>query len=199
MNLTGLERIIEKIAAESLEKCNSIISDAKAKGDSILAEARAEAGRDADAAVALGKAEAEKIELSAKSKAESITRTRYLQVKNAVVNDIIAAAYERIESMDNEAYFDFLLHLCEKNAAEGEGVMYLSKRDLERLPADFEAKVNSLIFEKGALMISKTPGTLENGFILVYGDMEVNCTLRAVFDEKHDLLKDVLGRALFTE
>lgn len=199
MNLTGLERIIEKIAAESREKCNSIISDAKAKADSILAEARAESTREADAAVDLGKDEAKKIELSAKSKAESITKTRYLQVKNAVVNDVIAAAYERIEAMDEESYFDFLLRLCEKNVAEGEGVMYLSKRDLERLPAEFEAKVNSLIFEKGALMISKTPGNFENGFVLVYGDMEVNCTLRAVFDEKHDLLKDVLGRALFTE
>lgn len=199
MNLTGLERIIEKIAAESREKCNSIISDAKAKADSILAEARAESTREADAAVDLGKAEAKKIELSAKSKAESITKTRYLQVKNAVVNDVIAAAYERIEAMDEESYFDFLLRLCEKNVVEGEGVMYLSKRDLERLPAEFEAKVNSLIFEKGALMISKTPGNFENGFVLVYGDIEVNCTLRAVFDEKHDLLKDVLGRALFTE
>ena len=77
--------------------------------------------------------------------------------------------------------------------------MYLSERDLDRLPEDFEEKVNSLIFEKGALMISKKPGNLENGFILVYGDMEVNCTLRAVFDEKHDLLKDLLGKALFTE
>lgn len=199
MNLTGLEKIIEKIAAESLEKCNSIISEAGKKGDELLAEARAKASRDSDAVIAGGKAEAEKIELSAKSKAESITKTRYLQVKNAVVNDVIAAAYERIEAMNDESYFDFLLRLCEKNAADGEGVMYLSKRDLGRIPPDFEEKVNSLIFEKGALMISKTPGELENGFILAYGDMEVNCTLRAVFDEKHDNLKDILGKALFTE
>lgn len=199
MNLTGLERIIEKIGTESLEKCNSIISDAKKKGDGLLAEARAKAGRDSLAALDKGRAEAEKIELSAKSRAESITKTRYLQVKNAVINDIIAAAYEKLDTMDAEGYFDFLLTLCEKNAAEGEGVMYLSKRDLERMPPDFEERVNSLIFERGALMVSKTPGELENGFVLAYGDMQVNCTLRAVFDEKYDTLKDMLGKALFAE
>ena len=197
--MTGLEKIVEKIAAESLEKCNSIISDAEKKSDELIAENRARANRDGEAIVAEGRAKAKKINLSAKAKAESITRTKYLEVKNAVVNDIIAAAYEKLDSMDSDSYFDFLLNLCAKNAADGEGIMYLSERDLDRLPEDFEEKVNSLIFEKGALMISKTPGKLENGFILVYGDMEVNCTLRAVFDEKHDLLKDLLGKALFTE
>ena len=75
--------------------------------------------------------------------------------------------------------------------------MYLSKRDLERAPEDFEESINSLVYEKGAVRLSKKPRDIENGFVLVYGDMEVNCTLRAIFDEKHDLLRDALCKELF--
>ena len=38
---------------------------------------------------------------------------------------------------------------------------------------------------------------IENGFVLVYGDIEINCTLRAVFDERMDNLKDLLRPLLF--
>ena len=34
-------------------------------------------------------------------------------------------------------------------------------------------------------------------FILTYGDIEINCSLKAVFDENMDRLKDMLSTALF--
>ena len=132
-----------------------------------------------------------------KAKAESITRTKYLEVKNAVVNDVIAAAFEAVENMDDEAYFDLLYKLCVKNIEKGECDLYLNVRDLKRLPADFEDKINSAVYETGAVHIAKQPKPIENGFVLVYGDMEVNCTLRAVFDSSMDALKDLLGPMLF--
>lgn len=197
--LTGIEKIIEKIRQESLEKCNSIIAEAKQNGSEIVIEAKAKAAMDAETIIEKGKAEAARKEEAAKSAAQTVTKTRYLEVKNAIVNDIIAAAYEKIEQMEPAEYFALLLSLCEKNVESGEGVMYLSKRDLERVPEDFEESVNSLVYEKGAVRLSKKPREIENGFVLEYGDMEVNCTLRAIFDEKHDLLRDVLCKELFSD
>lgn len=195
--LTGIEKIIEKIRQESLEKCNAIIAEAKENGNELVAASKAKAEKDAEKIINDGKKEAARKEAAAKAAAETITKTRYLEVKNAIVNDIIAAAYEKIEKMEDEQYFSLLLSLCEKNVESGEGVMYLSKRDLERAPEDFEESVNSLVYEKGAVRLSKKPKDIENGFVLVYGDMEVNCTLRAIFDEKHDLLRDALCKELF--
>ena len=46
-------------------------------------------------------------------------------------------------------------------------------------------------------MVSRDAVPIENGFVLLYGDIEVNCTLRAVFDERMDDLKDLLNPLLF--
>lgn len=197
--MTGIEKIVEKIRQESLEKCNAIIAEAKDNGNEIVLASKMKAAKEAEIIIENGKKEAARKEASAKSAAETISKTRYLEVKNAIVNDIIAAAYERIESLEPAQYFELLLALCEKNVESGEGVMYLSKRDLERVPEDFEESVNSLVYEKGAVRLSKKPMEIENGFVLVYGDMEVNCTLRAIFDEKHDLLRDALCKELFSD
>lgn len=197
--MTGLEKIVEKIGEESLEKCRAKIADAEEEGRRIILEAKNKAEKDAAEILLNGKKEAERKNAVSKASAETITKTRYLEVKNAVINDIIAAAYEKIENMSDEEYFELLSSLCEKNFEKGECVMYLSPRDLERAPADFEERLNSLVYEKGAVRLSKTPKEIENGFVLVYGDMEVNCTLRAVFDERLDLLKDVLCKSLFSE
>ena len=75
--------------------------------------------------------------------------------------------------------------------------MYLSAQDLQRLPQDFEDRINAEIYETGAVQVSRTPKEIDNGFVLVYGDIEINCTLRAVFDERMDALKDLLHPLLF--
>ncbi len=199
MYLTGIEKIVEKIRNESLKNCAATVEQAKQEAANIIMQAKFDAAKEASLVVENGKAEAEKTLAIAKSSAETVTRMRYLQVKNAIVNDVIAAAYEKIESMESDEYFSLLLLLAEKNAETGEGVIFLSARDLERGPADFEESLNSLIYEKGALRLSKKPMNIENGFVLVYGDMEVNCTFRALFDEKLDLLRDVLCKELFAD
>lgn len=197
--MTGIEKIVEKIREESLNRCEAVIAEAKENAGEILFDERKKAEKEAEKIISEGKNKALKKENAARSAAETISKTRYLEVKNAIVNDIIAAAFEKIEEMSDEDYFALLLSLCEKNVESGEGTMFLSKHDLERAPKDFEEAVNSLVYEKGAVRLSKKPMDIENGFVLVYGDIEVNCTLRAVFDEKLDSLRDALCKELFTE
>ena len=103
----------------------------------------------------------------------------------------------QIGTFDDEQYFDLLLRLCIRNAEKGEGVLYLNARDLAYMPQDFEQSINAAIYETGAVQVSREPKDIENGFVLVYGDIEVNCTLRAVFDERMDALKDLLHPLLF--
>ena len=195
--MTGLDRIIEKILLQSQENCNQILNDASAKVKGIISEARAEANKQSDEIISKAKAEAKKIEAVAKSSAESITRNRYLEIRNAILNDIISAAYLEIEKFSDEEYFDMLRKLCIKNVLDGECEMHLSGYDIGRLPDDFEMSINSEIYEKGAVHICMVPADIENGFTLHYGDVEINCTLKAVFDENMDRLKDMLSTALF--
>ncbi len=198
MNVTGLEKIIEKIAEDSAEECKTILSEAKAQADKIVADARSEARKKANDITDKAKAQADNKLAVSKSGAESITRNRYLSVKNAVVNDIISAAYEEIEKMSDEDYFDLLYKICLKNVETGECVMRLNEKDLKRMPRDFEDRINGAVFEKAAVQVSRKPYDIENGFVLIYDDFEINCTLRTVFDSEMDKLKDILSRELFS-
>jgi len=195
--MTGLEKIIEKIAEDSAENCSSIIKSASEQAEKIVAEARNNARKQAAEIVEQAQKQADRRNAAAKSSAETITRTRYLETRNAITNDIISASYEEIEKMDDKAYFDLLFRLCLKNVETGECMMHLSEKDLKRLPKDFEAKINGEVYEKAAVQISKRAIDIDMGFILDYGDFEVNCVLKNVFDESMDRLKDMLCMALF--
>ncbi len=195
--MTGLDRIIEKILEQSQKNCDEIIKEASLEVKKIISEARAKANAESEKIISEAQKTASRKQAVSKSTAESITRNRYLEIRNAILNDIISAAYLEIEKFSDEEYFAMLKKLCIKNVQTGECEMYLNGYDMGRLPEDFEMSINSEIYEKGAVHISSTPADIENGFILSYGDIEINCTLKAVFDENMDSLKDMLSTALF--
>lgn len=197
--MTGLEKIQEKILAQSKVNCDMIISKANEEAKEILINARQRANELSVQIIRDAEMTSEKKNLLAKSGAESITRNRYLEVRNAIINDIISAAYEEIEHLSDEEYFDIIRKLCIKNITPGEYIMHFNSVDLSRLPDDFEESINSKTYETAAVFIKKEAADIENGFILSSSDgVEINCTFRAVFDENMDNLKDMLNRELFS-
>lgn len=197
--MTGLDRIKEKIILQSQENSDRIIEKANADAKKIIRDARDDANAKAIAIITQAEKQAAKKNTISKSSAESITRNRYLEIRNAILNDVISAAYLEIENFSDEKYFDMLKKLCVKNVLTGECTMHLNGYDLGRLPEDFEDSINEEIYQKGAVMISKEALDIENGFILRYGDIEVNCTLKSVFDESMDVLKDMLSTVMFEQ
>lgn len=195
--MTGLEKITEKILSDSQKNCEKILEDGAQKVKEIIAEAKAEAERQFTAIIEEAEKKADKKTAVAKSNAESITRNRYLEIRNAILNDVISAAYEKIERLSDDDYFELIKKICYKNIQAGECVMYMNGRDLFRMPASFEDEINSVVFEKGAVHISKETVDIENGFILKYDGFEINCTLKAVFDDCMDDLKFTVSKDLF--
>lgn len=196
--MTGLDKIKEKIEEHSRENCERIFAETNLKIKKMIAEAREEGNRRASEIVNAAQAEADKKNAVSKSTAESITRNRYLEIRNAILNDIISAAYLSIDKFTDEEYFDMIFSLCRKNIQPGECTMLMNGYDLSRLPEDFEVRINSAVCETSAVTVSKKAVDIENGFILDYGDITVNCTLKAVFDENMDALKDMLSKELFS-
>lgn len=196
--MTGLEKIQEKILAQSKANCDMIIAKANEEAKAILISAREKAAELSDEIIRDSEALSEKKNILAKSGAEAITRTRYLEVRNAIINDIISAAYEEIEKLSDEEYFDIIKKLCIKNITPGEYVMRLNSVDLARLPEGFEDSINSEIYQTAAVFIKKEAIDIENGFVLSGDGIEINCTFKAIFDERMDDLKDRLNKELFS-
>lgn len=195
--MTGIEKITEMIADEASANCQKILKDASREVKKILTDARKDAEKISNEIVSEAQKQADLINSTAKSSAESITRNRYLEIRNAILNDIISAAYEEIEKLSDEEYFELILKLLVKNIQPGECTMFMNGYDLGRLPEDFQLQINSAVFEKSAVYIAKQAVDIENGFILSYGNIQVNCTLKSVFDENMDNLKDMLSSYLF--
>lgn len=195
--MTGLDRITQMINEEAAAEGQKILKEASVKVKNIIAESRVKAAKLSKEIVDNAKKEADLITATAKGNAEAITRNRYLEIRNAILNDVISAAYEEIEKLSDEEYFDLIKKLCVKYIQPGECTMFMNGYDLGRLPQEFELEINSEVFEKSAVYISKQAVDIENGFILSYGQIEINCTFKAVFDENMDNLKDMLSPFMF--
>lgn len=88
--------------------------------------------------------------------------------------------------------------LIRKFAQPSSGEAYFSRTDLERMPADFESRMHQAAQDMGgSLQLMRAGKNIPDGFILVYGDIEENCTLEALFSADTDEMQDKVQKVLF--
>ena len=196
--MTGLEKITSQIQEEAKDSAAKKLEAAKKEADEILAEAKkACEAMEAEAAEkdALLKTN---YESRAKSSAEQQRRTALLRAKQEIIADVIEDAYVTLKKKDAKGYFLTMEKILKTYALAEDGEIYFSKEDLARMPAGFEKKIEAAAKEKGgSLVLKKEPKAIADGFVLVYGGIEENCTLRALFDAKRDQLQDQGNAILF--
>ncbi len=196
--MTGLEKMKSQILDEAKAAAENKVSEAKAKAEEILSEARAEAEKTAAGISGNSETAIASYKERVASSNDLQRRTKILTAKQEVIADVLDKAYESLESMEKEKYFDMLLGMVDKYAQPQDGEIIFSKADLGRLPEDFERKAAETAKAKGGnLRISGESRNIENGFVLAYGGIEENCTLRAMFDARRDELSDKVHRILF--
>jgi len=133
-----------------------------------------------------------------KSSAEQQRRTALLRAKQDMIAEVIAEAYVMLKQEDTESYFRTMEKILKTYVLAEPGEIYFSAGDLARMPADFEKNIHAAAEEKGgSLVLSREPKAIEDGFILVYGGIEENCTLKALLDAKKDELQDKVNEILF--
>ena len=197
--MAGLDRIKDQILNEAKEAAQKVLDAANAKASGIIAEANAQA--EANAAEIKRKSDAdiksyrERVESSIDLK----RRTAVLSAKQDMIGGVLTKAYEQVGNLGDNEYFALLKKLVAKYVQSGEGSVFLSQKDLSRLPAGFEKELNDIAGEKGgSLKIAAESKKIDNGFVLAYGGIEENCTLKAIFDEKKDALSDMVSKLLFS-
>ena len=188
--MTGAEKIIEKITGDSLAKSEEILARANEQAGQVLAQAAAKAEESSRAAIAEAREKAAFGIASARSRTAQAEKRILLQMKNEVIQQVIASALARLKALPEAEYFGMLARLAEHHAQPGQGVMRLSQRDLDRLPASFAQGL-------AGISISPRPADIEDGFILVYGDIEQNCAFGALVSARLDDIKDALHARVF--
>lgn len=197
--MTGLEKITDQIQEEAKASAAQRLEAAQKEADAVLAEAK-------DACAAMEAEAAEKnaamkvnYEGRVKSSAEQQRRTALLRAKQEIIADVIEEAYVTLKKKDVQSYFLTMEKILKTYALAEDGEIYFSAEDLARMPGDFEKKITAAAKEKGgSLVLKKEPKAIADGFVLVYGGVEENCTLKALFDAKKDELQDKVNAILFS-
>ena len=196
--MTGLEKITAQIQEEAKASAARTIEDAQREADAVLAKAKDECAAMEAEAAEKNAAFKTNYDGRVKSSAEQQLRTALLRAKQEIIAEVIEEAYDSLKKEDDKGYFLMMEKILKTYALAEEGEIYFSDKDLARMPADFEKKIKAAAKEKGgSLVLKKEPKAIPDGFVLVYGGVEENCTLRALFDAKKDKLQDKVNAILF--
>ena len=196
--MTGLEKITSEIKADADKSVAAIIDKANAEAKSILA------GAEKEAAEAVAKINHDvSVRLSAsKSTAESAAALRkrrlILEEKQKLIGEVIEEAKNLIYALPDDIYFEKILKLAEKNVNPAEGTIIFNAKDLSRLPADFETKLNVVAVAKGGkLTVSKETRPIDGGFVLLYEGIDQNCSITSLFETHIESVQDKIQKLLF--
>ena len=190
--MTSSEKILAGIAEESKAQADKINSDAEKQAADIIAAAREEAESEAEKIRAEAEKKAELIINSGKSSAELLKRDTALNCRRGLIEKALITVADTVNAYGDKDYFDFLLTLIKKEKLNGKGEVYLSVKDKARDIAAFKSELSAL-----DLTLSNTFADINGGFILKYGDIQINGELSALIHEKRDVLTDELNKALF--
>lgn len=197
--MTGLEKIIKAIEDEAKANADKILAEAKEEADKILASAKKEAEIKCAEIAEKPAYEVKAILDRANSGAALIKRQTILNAKQQAINDVIEKAKLKLTGLPDKDYFDIIIKLVKKHAHNQAGTIKFSGKDLKRLPENFDKILNEAVkeIENASLSISKESAPIDSGFILVYGDIEENCSFEALFGHAKEELQDKVNTFLF--
>lgn len=196
--MTGLEKIVAAIRQEAQAEAQALIDQAKAEAARIRSDGKS--GSDALCAeieAAAGQQAAE-IERASVSAARLQRRRKLLEAKQEILARTLEQALERLYALPGEEYFNLLIKMAAACAERAEGELLLCERDLPRRPQDFARRLAQALPEGAALAVSDEPRPIDGGFILKYGEIEHNCSFRAIFDARREELTDRMRDILFS-
>ena len=197
--MTGLEKMRNQILDEAKSLAEAKVSDAENQAQEILEAAKAEAAKTAAGISQKSEADVANYTERIASSIDLQRRTRVLSAKQEVIAEVLNKAYEKLKAMETADYFAMMMKILDKYVLAQAGEIYFSQADVNRMPADCRAEIEKIAKAKGgSLKICSQEKGIEGGFVLAYGGIEENCTLRAMFDAKRDELSDEAHRLLFS-
>lgn len=197
--MTGLEKIRKAIEDDADYAVAGILAQAEKEAAEIMEASKKEAEKKCSEIALKAENDVKAAYSRAESGASLLEKKILLDAKQQLINDVIMKARSYLSNLSDEEYLDVLLRLIKKNAHNKHGTIRLSKEDKNHLPENLDILIKGALSDKegAALMISDEGANINGGFILIYGDIEENCTFDALFNAARDELQDKVYQLLF--
>lgn len=197
--MTGLEKILMAIEEEAKANAEALIAQAKKEAGDIEASAKLEAEKKAAQIAEKSVVEIKDTISRAESAASLQERKIILEAKQQIINNIIAKARKSLAALPDSEFTDIILSMVKKYAHNKAGKIQFSITDRKRLPGDMNDRMKSVLADKtgASLVVSEDTVGIDGGFLLIYGDIEENCSFDALFSAAKDTLQDKVNSLLF--
>lgn len=159
------------------------------------------------------KKECDEILARARSEAEFKKRNIILSTKVGIIENALEGARQKIINMSDETYLAFCVKLLSKtisdyenwvkesetvydeNIGESKYVLKLNARDKSRIGTSLCDEAKRLTNKEVSLC--ERDCDIDGGFIFAAGNIEINCTVKSLIDNKRDELFSRLNKLLF--
>ena len=196
--MAGIDEMINMIDQQQKKTSESIIIAAEKRARTIIAEGMDKAEKAYADHIKTAKAQAQRELENSRSFADAEIKRRILACKVECVDKVVEDTVARLHDLPDKEYFELVERLVLRSLREGEGVISMCSRDLERLPEGFSKRLSEAAAKKnGTVKISPEPAQIEDGFILTYGLISENCSFRAITESEREGVRDTAARALF--
>lgn len=197
--MTGLEKILQAIASDTKANAEGILAQANREAEEILTSAKAQAESKCTEIAAKSEQDIKSVFSRAESSAALLEKKLILDAKQFLIGDVITKAREKLLNLPDNEYFNVILQIVKRQAYRKPGKIRFSSDDLKRLPKDFVNTLKDTLssVQGASLTVDSETAVLDGGFILIYGDIEENCSFEALFSAAKDELQDKVNAFLF--
>ena len=196
--MSGLEKIIGQIDAQAKADAAELLRDARADAEELRSQAQAGCRAELAQIQERSTRDIAACRARAASALEQQRRMALLQTKQEIIGQMLQSALHTLQAEPADAYFTAVEKLVERFARPQAGQIVFSQQDLDRMPENFAARLNAIAQEKGgALTLAPAGQVVGGGFILVYGGIQENCTVPALFEARKEELQDLVHKQLF--
>ncbi|MGI6086018.1 MAG: V-type ATP synthase subunit E [Acetivibrionales bacterium] len=200
--MNGAEKIKERILTDAKNLYDKIVNEAEAQAQSIIAEAEKEAFQKTTIITEKAREEAILIKQRYKASESMEDRKNILKVRQECIDEAFDVALKNLSDMPDDKYELFIEGLILNTIKNEDGIIIFNERDKSRLGERFISRINQKLKAKGhSGILSMAKDTLNStgGFILRYGEMEINCTLEILLNMQRPNLESEVAKILFNE
>jgi len=194
--MEGIEKITAKIIQDSEAEITALLTQTEEKVRAVGEAAQAQADKESAEALARGKRAAQERLERLQSAAQMETRKLKLAAKQEVVGEAFDLALEKLCTLPEQEYIALLTNLVLEASSTGREQLIFSARDRARVGKQVVVAANEAR-EGSQLTLSQETREIRGGFVLVDGDLEVNCAFETLVRLQREKLERDVARVLF--
>lgn len=193
--MNGIEKITERIAADSGQEAKVLMDNAKAQAAEINAGYAAEAEKDYAEAIRQGEKDAaERIERM-NGVAQLEAKKLHLSAKQEMLDKAFDLALKNMLELPEDRYAELLVKLALSASSTGTEALVFSETDRARYGKRVVVAANELLEQQGktaALTLSEESRPFRGGLYVQSGKVETNCTFASLVRlQRQNMAKEV--------